>query len=135
MSTAAPQTPNARAAVSLVYHTIGLIEALAPDYWFLENPQGHLRAFLGEPAGRVTYCQYGTDYMKPTDLWGEHPPMRYRACSYGGECHTYNTDQIDDPAKRALVPYDLSEAIRDAVEAAIQTPTLTQSTLTEAADD
>ena len=123
-----PQTDSARESVALVYHGIGLIKAVAPDYWFLENPTGYLRQIIGRPAGRVTYCQYGADYMKPTDLWGEHPPgFEYRACSFGDDCHEYNTDgehgglgNFDlagrDPAKRALVPYELSASILEAVE-------------------
>ena len=42
-----PQTGDAREAVALVYHTIGLIKSLSPDYWVLENPQGYLRQVLG----------------------------------------------------------------------------------------
>jgi site-specific DNA-cytosine methylase len=139
-----PQTPDAREAVALVYHTIGLIKSLSPDYWYLENPQGYLRQVLGRPTGRVTYCQYGTEYMKPTDLWGDHPPMRYKACSYGDDCHNNNTDQehggqgncrdawkddmgdkVRDPAKRAKVPYELSESILRAVEGRHEQQTLT----------
>jgi len=126
-----PQTDDAADAVALVYHTIGLVRGLNPDYWFLENPQGWLRQVIGDPEARVTYCQYGRDYMKPTDLWGNHPPtFRGRSCGYGDDCHEYNTDQAhggegnmdhndaydNDAAERSLVPYELSEAILEAVE-------------------
>jgi hypothetical protein len=139
-----PQTPDARKSVALVYHTIGLVKALAPEYWFLENPQGYLRQVIGEPTGRVTYCQYGENYMKPTDLWGEHPlGFSYRSCSYGAACHEYNTDgehggrgnfrdftkRIDDPAERAKVPRGLSDAILKAVEEAYANPPHEQVTL------
>jgi len=125
----APQTDAARESVALAFHTVGLIRALAPEYWFVENPEGHLRKFLGRPTGSVTYCQYGTDYMKPTDLWGRHPPMTYRRCRNGDDCHNSKprrreagddchpgTELPRDPAERAKVPYELSEAILDAVE-------------------
>jgi site-specific DNA-cytosine methylase len=129
-----PQTEEARNSVALVYHTIGLIKSLNPEYWFLENPQGYLRTVLGKPAGRVTYCQYGMPYMKPTDLWGEHPPMTYKSCDYGDECHAFNTSgyeggdgnfrgdwreemdgHIRDPAARAKVPFELSKSIRESI--------------------
>ena len=144
-----PQTEAARDAVGLVYHTLGLINALTPEYWFLENPQGFLRQVIGEPAARVTYCQYGTDYMKPTDLWGDHPQQWIpRSCSYGDGCHQYNTDQANggdgnvrtmfqhttsgsDPAERAKVPAELSEAIRDACEAGLDGEVPQQATLGE----
>jgi len=142
-----PQTPDARDAVGLVYHTLGLIKGLTPRFWVLENPQGYLRQVLGKPTGRVTYCQYGTGWMKPTDLWGQHPKtLIYRSCSYGDDCHAYNTDQANgghgncdvagtrDPAKRAKVPYDLSVAIRDACEIALDRVLPQQTKLGEIAD-
>jgi len=140
-----PQTDDAADAVALVYHTLGLIRGLSPAYWFVENPQGYLRQVIGDPEGRVTYCQYGADWMKPTDLWGEHPiGLTYRSCSYGDDCHAYNTDQehgglgncsvsgTRDPAERAKVPYDLSEAIRAAVEDSFNSPSPEQTTLCQA---
>lgn len=120
----APESTDAKESVALVYHTIGVIKGLGPDYWFLENPRGHLRRILGRPTGEVTYCQYGTRYMKPTDLWGEHPPMTYRHCQKGATCHERSTLERGrdtrplprDPAERAKVPYELSNAILQAVE-------------------
>jgi hypothetical protein len=142
-----PQTDDSADAVALVYHTIGLITGLSPTYWVLENPQGWLRHIIDDPTGRVTYCQYGESWMKPTDLWGEHPPgLSYLTCSYGDECHNNNTDQAHgglgnclasgtrDPAERAKVPEELSEAIRDACEAALDGNVAEQATLTEVAD-
>lgn len=146
-----PQTPAARDAVGLVYHTLGLIRGLTPEFWLVENPQGWLRQIIGDPDGRVTYCQYGTNYMKPTDLWGDHPRgLTYRSCCYGDACHAGNTDQahggqgnardswrddfgdkIRDPAERAKVPAELSAAIRGACEAALDGEVAEQTTLNE----
>jgi len=126
-----PASEQSRDAVALVYHTLGVIKALAPDYWFLENPVGRLRTLLGEPTGTITQCQYGRPYMKPTDLWGDHPDgFAYRSCSAGDGCHnttgSYEPDrdqprlgvlaESDDPADRAVLPYELSDTIRRAVE-------------------
>jgi hypothetical protein len=119
--------------VALVYHALGLIKAKRPDYWFLENPRGRLRTLIGPPTAEVTYCQYGEPHMKPTDLWGRHPPMTYRRCSYGSPCHEANREGTnnypDDPAEKARVPYDLSVAIREAVEDAYANPPPEQVTL------
>ena len=138
-----PQTDDAADAVALVYHTLGLIRGLSPDYWFMENPQGWLRQVIGDPDARVTYCQYGTGYMKPTDVWGTHPVcFEPKRCAAGSGCHEYNTDQShggkgsmsgtdsypDDPAERSLVPYELSDAIRDACERALDGEAPTQTT-------
>jgi len=145
-----PQTADASDAVALVYHTLGLIRGLNPEYWFLENPQGFLRQIIGAPEARVTYCQYGKAYMKPTDLWGEHPhAWTPRACSYGDACHAYNTDQEHggdgnvrtmfqqttsgtNAAERAKVPAALSTSIRDACERGLDGEAPEQSTLAEA---
>jgi hypothetical protein len=127
------QTPTddvARDHVALLYHTLGLIHGLNPTYWYLENPRhGRVVWYLAEPRGTVTYCQYGRDYMKPTGLWGRHAPMQYRQCDHGDGCHDSNTEDDGtsaiasmrdmDHAERAKVPYELSAAIRDAVEAAM----------------
>jgi hypothetical protein len=132
-----PTAPKSQAHVALAYHTIGLIQALAPDYWFVENPRGRMRWVLGQPKATVTYCQYGRDYMKPTDLWGEHPPMTYKNCGYARNCHKTNREDDgtsavasmdSDHAKRSLVPYELSKAIRDACERAIDGDAPVQTT-------
>lgn len=133
-----PQTPAARRSIALVYHTIGLIKGLNPDYWFLENPTGYLRQVIGPPTGFVTYCQYGADYQKQTDLWGDHPPMTYKTCQRNDPCHESNTEDDGrnsvasmprDLAERAKVPYGLSEAIRDAVDPALENDVPEQSDL------
>ena len=137
----APKTQEAKEAVALVFHTVGLIRALGPDYWFLENPEGHMRKLLGRPTASVTYCQYGADYMKPTDLWGDHPPMTYKRCQNGDDCHVrsrrsqekgdgeHPADALPrDPAERAKVPYGLSKAILEAVEGRSEQTTLIAAT-------
>jgi len=122
-----PTADAAKDAVGLVHHTLGLIEAIQPRYWFLENPRGRMRYVLGDPEGTVHYCQYGKEYKKPTDLWGNHPVlMEYRQCRTpaGGGCHARNATNSrvpssamsSDPAERAKVPYELSESILRAVE-------------------
>lgn len=139
-----PAGDRAREHVAMVYHTLGLIHALSPEYWFLENPRGRLRWVLGEPEGTVTYCQYGTDYQKPTDLWGDHPDgFTYRSCSRGGDCHVTNTEDDGHSAiqsmpsgydERARMPYELSESICRAVEGRTHQQTLVSVVGGEAGD-
>lgn len=129
-----PASEACRRHVAMVYHTIGLIRSLAPDYWFLENPRGRLRTVIGEPECTVWYCQYGGETAKPTDLWGNHPPsFDARRCHYGNDaCHHIKTKSYKehgggsdnrqgiltetDPAKRSEMPHGLSAAILEAVE-------------------
>lgn len=124
-----PQTEEAEQSIKLVNHTVELIQELDPDYWFMENPRAMLRKILDRekniwPQGTVTYCQYGENRMKPTDLWGDHPDsFVYKSCSNGDPCHesasrgsqtgTQGKDSYED---RARIPYQLSKAILEAVE-------------------
>ena len=138
-----PATDKARDLVALAYHTVGLIHGLAPAYWFVENPIGRLRTLIGPPEATITQCQYGRGHQKPTDLWGDHPPMTYRRCSPGDDCHettgSYTPDESqprlgvlsesDDPAVRSALPFDLSAAIRDACEGGLDGEVPEQTTL------
>lgn len=133
-----PNTATAKDHIALAYHTVGLINGLSPRFWFLENPRGRMRRYLNDPKATVTYCQYGFNWQKPTDLWGNHPEMTYRRCSPGADCHlsgpsgfdgSASTKTLSDPAERAKVPYELSDAIREACEAALDGDAVEQATL------
>lgn len=80
--------PEAKEKVNLVKHTISLIRELQPTFWVLENPMGMLRKAIGRPFCTVTYCQYGSKYMKRTDLWGRLPPSFVpKCCKPTDKCH------------------------------------------------
>lgn len=120
-----PPSPKSKQGIMMVYHTMGLCKALDPDWWFMENPRGMMRKVIGAPQATITLCQYGEKWMKPTDLWGRHPPsFRYRKCSEGSNCHESvsvgdvgsGLQATRNPAERAKMPYGLSEAIKEAVE-------------------
>lgn len=78
--------------IALVEWTVELIRQLEPRAFILENPSGmaKLLEVLDEyERRRVTYCQYGLPYQKPTDLWGGFPPpldLR-EPCGRGDKCH------------------------------------------------
>lgn len=126
-----PEKQQIAHSMKLVFHTLWLIRGLQPEWWFMENPKGMLHKWIGEPQGTVHYCQYGADFMKPTNLWGRHPPsMTYRQCARRSDCHVSNPWEVNtfrdesrtravdrsNSAERAEVPYGLSEAILEAVE-------------------
>jgi len=125
-----PKTDFGQESLDLVKYTIDLIRDIDPDYWFLENPLAGLRRVmrraswgLGEPTGTVSWCQYGSSSMKPTDLWGDHPPMRYRFCGRKRDCHTSaprgaqtGTNGMSSDVDRAAIPFGLSISILDATE-------------------
>jgi len=64
---------KAQQSIALVNHTLQLIEMASPRFWIMENPRGMLRKVIGKPQAEISMCQYGTPYMKPTDLWGILP--------------------------------------------------------------
>jgi len=88
---AIPKTDTARLGIELVKKTIEIIDHFNPKYFFIENPRGMLRTLkIMQRFKRqgVTYCQYGDDRMKPTDIWTNSEtwfpkPM----CKNGDPCH------------------------------------------------
>lgn len=88
-----PHPKNSKACINLAFvlKTLELIEVLQPKYWFIENPRGLLRKFpFMEKLYRktITYCQYGTLYMKPTDIWTNCLTWTPRKmCKNGDPCH------------------------------------------------
>lgn len=145
-----PQSQKAVNGVGMVFHTLRLIESIDPDYWFMENPRGGLRKIIGEPQhdrrrqldkellvkeqkdanypGTVTYCRFGDNVMKPTDLWGEHPEsFEYRYCGQGKKCHNSMSRNRKESfqfrnkgSDRWRVPDGLAEAVFEAVDEAIR---------------
>lgn len=117
-----PKHPTAVQGQRLVLATLRIIAALRPDYWIIENPRARLRSlpFLeGFERRTVTYCQYGEQRMKPTDLWGVFPPaLKLKpACSNGDPCHirsprgSRNGTQGVGSAVAGLIPFKLANAV------------------------
>ena len=125
-----PKTEEASFNQQLVWKTRTLIKALEPKIgWLIENPRGVLRKLppvQGLTRRTVTYCQYGDDRMKPTDLWGEVPGWVPRAmCKNGDSCHEAaprgaktGTQGRAGAKLRSMVPYDLGAEILQALESA-----------------
>ena len=76
------------------------------------------------PRRTVTYCQYGDDRQKPTDLWGEirggweSKPI----CRPGSDCHVAaprgsrtGTQGLKGSKTRSMIPYELGAEIRQAI--------------------
>jgi hypothetical protein len=86
-----PKTETAKLGIELVKKTIDIINYFQPDYWFMENPRGVLRKLdivKNFKRNTITYCQYGDDRMKPTDIWTNSTKWIPRAmCKNGAPCH------------------------------------------------
>lgn len=122
-----PVTEYARFCDAVDEHMIELIRELSPKVFFIENPRGGLRKMRwmqGIPRYTVTYCQYGEERMKPTDIWTNHPDPKFKPpCKNGDPCHVRaprgartGTQGIKGSKDRAVIPYQLCEHIVDISE-------------------
>lgn len=114
-------------SIRLVERTLELIDELQPAFWWMENPNGGMVNFVpkGIPRVQVTYCRYGEDRMKLTNLWGRWPSTwrPHAKCRNGHPDHAAaprgaktGTQGIKGSADRAVVPYGLSLDLCWAVE-------------------
>lgn len=123
-----PKTESAMKSKELVAYTRKLVEDLQPRFGFvIENPRGVLRKLPmleGLTRHTVTYCQYGDDRMKPTDLWTTVANWVPRPmCKNGAPCHEAaprgartGTQGRDGAVVRSMVPYALGREIMEAIE-------------------
>ena len=101
----------------IVAKTISLILALKPKFWFIENPRGMLRKqpmMLNLNKNTLTYCQYGDERMKPTDIWNNSDWDSKLPCKNGNRCHVSSprgsrtgTQGIKGAKDRSKVPKEL----------------------------
>ena len=121
-----PVTGRSKDSVLLVKKTLQLIDDFDPEHYVIENPRGILRKldFMQElHRDTVTYCQYGDNRMKPTDLWNDIDAWKPRPmCKNGDPCHESaprgsktGTQGRKNSVQRARVPRELCEEILDAL--------------------
>lgn len=130
-----PGSDTSRLGIRLVLQTLSLIEyykILNPDLlWYIENPRGVLRkmSFMHDLPIRhtVTYCQYGDNRMKPTDIWTndynwEPRPM----CKNGDPCHVAaprgsktGTQGLKSNHERSKIPQDLCNEVLESALAVL----------------
>ena len=133
-----PKSYKTYIGLAIIKKTLEIIEEIKPTYWFIENPRGMMRnqEFMKRLPKRntVTYCQYGFNVQKPTDiftnclLWNNN-----KTCEAGANCHESakrgsdngTQNQNRDPEKRAIIPPLLFEEIFNSIE----NPTEEQKTL------
>lgn len=86
-----PKTETAKLGIEIVKKTLSIIKYFNPKYYFIENPRGLLRKmeFMKDiKRHTITYCQYGDNRMKPTDIWTNSDKWQPRPmCKNGGNCH------------------------------------------------
>jgi hypothetical protein len=113
-----PKTDTARLGIELVKKTLEIIDYFKPTYWFMENPRGVLRKLpivADLQRKGVTYCQYGDERMKPTDIWTNSEIWIPRPmCKNGDPCHVAaprgsrtGTQGRSNAYERSKIPADL----------------------------
>ena len=117
-----PKSEYAKFCDRVNQNVLALINELQPKYWFIENPRGGLRKMRfmqGLPRYTVTYCQYGDNRMKPTDIWTNHSNPRFKPmCKNGDTCHEAaprgsktGTQGLKNHKIRSMIPKLLCEHI------------------------
>ena len=79
------------------------------------------------PRYTVTYCQYGEERMKPTDIWTNHPNPQFKPpCKNGSPCHKpsprgsqQGITAVRNKRERARIPKALCEHIVNICEEVI----------------
>lgn len=85
-----PVGEKALRGIEIVKKTIEIIKQLKPKFFIIENPRGMLRKqdFMQNlHRDTVTYCQYGLEYQKATDLWNNINHQFKPMCSPKSPCH------------------------------------------------
>lgn len=116
-----PKSIEAITGMAIVNKTKEIINTLQPKYFVIENPRGKLRKLdLLDSFNRVTvtYCQYGDNRMKPTDLWHNLNWTPRPMCKNGMPCHVAaprgsqtGTQGLKGNFERSKVPYELCKEI------------------------
>ena len=121
-----PKSASAKLSIALAKRTLEAIRAVKPTWWFIENPRGLLRKmpFMeGLVRHTITYCQYGDDRMKPTDIWTNATWWKPRPpCKNGMKCHVAaprgaktGTQGIKGARDRGRIPAALFEEILEQI--------------------
>ena len=66
-----PTREQFREALAVVDACLRAVVVYRPQWWALENPQGYLTRWLGEPRLKFDPWQFGDPWTKRTWIWGD----------------------------------------------------------------
>lgn len=122
------KTEETQKALDILDKSIKLISEVKPKIWFIENPRGVMRKVI-EPIFKkygitefhrhtITYCQYGEERMKPTDIFSNRQFEFRPMCKNGDSCHVSaprgsktGTQGLKNAYERSKLPKQLCEEI------------------------
>jgi hypothetical protein len=131
-----PKSFKTYLGLAIAKRTLEVLNEIKPTYFIIENPRGMLRKqrFMGGlRRSTVTYCQYGAECRKPTDLWNNlYGWVPRPMCSNKDSCHQaaprstslgiqWVHAQMDnilkrDAVNRSVVPKELCIEIAEFIE-------------------
>jgi len=134
-----PKKSKTLVGMAIAMKTKELIKELNPKYYIIENPMGMMRKqffMIDLPRKTVTYCKYGKNYRKATDLWTNISQwIPRKTCSPGDSCHEEArrgmrrgiqgkvnpnlpgmAEWAGDSLARGVIPIELCNEILDACE-------------------
>jgi hypothetical protein len=120
-----PKSETAKLGIKLLDKTVEFISIVQPTLWYIENPRGVMRKVIDDIFKKysitnyrritVTYCQYGDNRMKPTDIWTNNMEWKPRPmCKNGDSCHVSaprgsrtGTQGLKNATDRGIIPEEL----------------------------
>ena len=91
--------------LSIVDACLRIVLVCKPKFWALENPQGYLKQWLGEPAYIFQPYEFGHNYSKKTWLWGNFfPPFKKFTYSSHKKRVICNLTGKNRQEKRSITP-------------------------------
>jgi site-specific DNA-cytosine methylase len=79
-----PTDDQFREGLSVVDACLRIIQVCRPQWWALENPQGYLHHWLGQPKLKFHPWEYGDPWTKRTWLWGTFTIPKKRPVASAG---------------------------------------------------
>jgi len=109
-----PKTKESEKGLQILRKTKELIKVLNPQFYVIENPRGVMRKFMpDENRQTITYCQYGDNRMKPTDIWTNIKWVG-KKCKNRDKCHISaprgsktGTQGLKNSIERSIIPEKL----------------------------
>ena len=112
-----PKNKETEKAIKIIKKTLKIIKDLKPIFYIIENPMGMImkQKFMEElNRDTISYCQYGFEYQKKTDLWNNLNHNFKPCCSPKSPCHIRaprgskkGTQGLKNNIERGIVPGEL----------------------------
>lgn len=121
-----PKSETAKLGLELMRASQRIINWFPNALWMWENPRGVMRKIpmmKHKLRHTVTFCQYGEERMKPTDIWTNVKQWRPRPmCKNRAPCHVAaprgsktGTQGLKNAYERAKLPFQLCDEIADLI--------------------